>query len=246
MDSTEGTESGDGVHSCASTRCSSVPAHCFPSVKCSGSECCKPCAPNKVAGITPPLGGKTLLANDNHDQCCKPCIPERKTAHSPCHLSGPTCCGTDGSSTSGNEGCTTCQPCVPNKVDGISATLSAVSDELSGGKTPFAAPHVLNDLTSLSGDGVDGSVQYVPGGKETQPISPFEVDFESDECRQHVADLCADLGNVLGRVVSNEVAVSLLNTVRDEYSPEGKIESPDLEKDVYPFLRAAIKKGLSL
>ncbi|EJK55950.1 hypothetical protein THAOC_24250, partial [Thalassiosira oceanica] len=68
LDSTEGTESGDGVHSCASTRCSSVPAHCFPSVKCSGSECCKPCDPDKVAGITPPLGGKTLLANDNHDQ----------------------------------------------------------------------------------------------------------------------------------------------------------------------------------
>ena len=50
---------------------------------------------------------------------------------------------------SGSERCNPCEPCASDEVAGISTTLSAMSDELSGSKTLFAAFRVLNDLLNI-------------------------------------------------------------------------------------------------
>ena len=102
-------------------------------------------------------------------------------------------------------------------------------------------------LTLCSGDGVDGNVQFLPGGEETQPISTFEVDFTSLRCRPYIESLKCDLDEVLsplGKVSTTEDAISLLNTVKEEYNPEGKRENPDLEKDVYPVVKEKIRTKL--
>ena len=102
-------------------------------------------------------------------------------------------------------------------------------------------------LTLCSGDGVDGNVQLLPGGAETQPISTFEVDFTSLRCRPYIESLKCDLDEVLsplGKVSTTEDAISLLNTVKEEYNPEGKRENPDLEKDVYPVVKEKIRTKL--
>ena len=74
---------------------------------------------------------------------------------------------------------------------------------------------------------------------------------ERGGCSEHtpvgcmlVKSLVANLSEVLEQEVTSEETISLLNTVREEYNPEGKSVSPDLENDVYPVLRAAIREKL--
>ena len=85
-------------------------------------------------------------------------------------------------------------------------------------------------------------MRLVAVGGDTKTISTFDVDFESEECGQVVASLVANLNEELGEPqATRSDAVSLLNTVRKKYNPEGKAESPSLRKDVYPVLRKEIR-----
>ena len=130
-DSSEGIESGDGsARSCPSgDRSGSQSVH----------EYCEPCAPSKVTETSDgetaqPLSSaiepESLLGDGS--QRCKLCIPGLGTSP-------------DDSSTSGNEFCIPCRG--TNEGAGISATLSAVSDTVSGGKSLSAALRIKCDLT---------------------------------------------------------------------------------------------------